>query len=524
MLRVISDTLLCSLTILAMSACVELDSGIDFREATDLPQTFNKEANDDRPSATNEPVRIVYATPPAGETPLLTFPEPLAMILIDRTGSMIATRETTHNTRCLDAVTQAETQVAELSNSGAKSFAVWTFTGSTVVQRVTYVSKDTALAVIASLRTETCAGSTPLAFAMCAAAQNLAQNRALPGNKAFLSISTDGGENNSAAAPLLTIGNTNCSGPEGDISTPGTWQNKVQTYINTTIGNIKVDNTYWKGSNVVALTGDRVLSAAAPGCSPSVQGQCDEALLGSLSNVTGGNFRKAADNTADYPCSAGSCPVPDTNSVGSRFAFTAINTNDGTINTANHSIFLFARETINVGTCGITGSSGSGDTVLRLLNPTGAQVALNDDSCGTLSNFSYTAPADGVYLITAGCFSINGCSGTVAFTVQGSLTYGASNTNNATINTVNRNVQLRPSQNIVLGTCGVTGASGVGNSFLRLFDRSGVNVAFNDDSCGALSRISYNVASGAGGTHQIRAGCSANTSCSGTIAYLITQP
>jgi hypothetical protein len=173
----------------------------------------------------------------------------------------------------------------------------------------------------------------------------------------------------------------------------------------------------------------------------------------------------------------------------------------------------------------VAGSSGTGDTILRLFGPTGAQVAVNDDSCGLLSKLTFTAPTAATYMFKAGCFSINSCSGTVAFTIGGSFAYSASNTNSATVNTVNRNVYLRPAQNIALGTCGVAGSSGTGDTFLRLFDPASTGVALNDDSCGSLlSNISYNVPAGASGTHQIRAGCFLAGSCGGTVSYLITQP
>jgi hypothetical protein len=151
-------------------------------------------------------------------------------------------------------------------------------------------------------------------------------------------------------------------------------------------------------------------------------------------------------------------------------------------------------------------------------------VAFNDDSCGLLSQLSYTAPASGTYQIRAGCFSTNPCSGTIAYTVKGACSYSATATNSATVNTVNCPVVLRPAQNIVLGTCGLVGASGTGDTFLRLFNASASEVIANDDSCGLLSNLSYTVPAGGAGTHQIHAGCFGAGTCSGTAAYLITQP
>ncbi|MCP3059029.1 serine protease [Myxococcus sp. K38C18041901] len=100
------------------------------------------------------------------------------------------------------------------------------------------------------------------------------------------------------------------------------------------------------------------------------------------------------------------------------FTFTATNTNNAQQNTTNRTVTLAAGQTIRVGTCSVTGASGTGDTYLRLANAAGTSVASNDDSCGTLSFFSYTATAAGTFTIRAGCYSSNSCSGTVAYTIQ----------------------------------------------------------------------------------------------------------
>lgn len=103
------------------------------------------------------------------------------------------------------------------------------------------------------------------------------------------------------------------------------------------------------------------------------------------------------------------------------FAYTASNTASATQNTTNQSITAAAGQIITVGTCGVTGSSASGDTYLRLQGPSATEVTSNDDACsGTASNLAYTVPtgADGTYVIRAGCYSSGSCSGTVAWTVQ----------------------------------------------------------------------------------------------------------
>ncbi len=80
-------------------------------------------------------------------------------------------------------------------------------------------------------------------------------------------------------------------------------------------------------------------------------------------------------------------------------------------------------------------------------------------------------------------------------------TYSATNTNSAAQNTVNKVVALTAGQKITLGTCGLTGASVTGDSYLRLFGPGGTEVASNDDACGGRgSSLSFTVPSGGPGT------------------------
>jgi hypothetical protein len=218
--------------------------------------------------------------------------------------------------------------------------------------------------------------------------------------------------------------------------------------------------------------------------------------------------------------------------------YSASNTNSASMNTVNHTIALTAGQVLTLGTCGVTGSSFSGDTYLRLYNPSGAQVASNDDACGGAgSNLTYTVPsgAGGNYQLRAGCYSSNSCSGTVVWTITSgttppppppssgnTLTYTASNTGSAAMNTVNQTIPLLAGQTITLGTCGVTGSSFSGDTFLRLYNPSGTQVHYSDDACGgAGSNITYLVPSGSGGNYQLRAGCYSSGSCGGTVAWTI---
>ncbi|HLM48620.1 MAG TPA: Ig-like domain-containing protein [Myxococcaceae bacterium] len=102
------------------------------------------------------------------------------------------------------------------------------------------------------------------------------------------------------------------------------------------------------------------------------------------------------------------------------------------------------------------------------------------------------------------------------------LTYSASNTSSASVNTVNQTIFLMPGQVLTLGTCGVTGASFSGDTYLRLYNPSSTQVVSSDDACGGMgSSFTYTVPAGAGGNYQLRAGCYSSGSCSGTVAWTI---
>ncbi|MGZ3460194.1 MAG: GON domain-containing protein, partial [Archangium sp.] len=100
------------------------------------------------------------------------------------------------------------------------------------------------------------------------------------------------------------------------------------------------------------------------------------------------------------------------------FTFSASNTNSATQNTTPYNVTLTAGQTLQFGTCSVSGASGSGDTYLRLYAPDGTNVAANDDYCGLLSFVGFSATQTGTYRIQAGCYSTTSCSGTVAFTIQ----------------------------------------------------------------------------------------------------------
>ena len=221
-------------------------------------------------------------------------------------------------------------------------------------------------------------------------------------------------------------------------------------------------------------------------------------------------------------------PPPPPPPPGNSYNYSATNTNSAQQNTVNQVVALTAGQKITLGTCGLTGATFTGDTWLRLAGPTGAEVASNDDACGGRgSSITFTAATAGNYTIRGGCYAAGSCTGTVAWQLTtgtpptgGSYNFTATNTNSAQQNTVNQNVTVNAGQSITLGTCGVTGGTFTGDTYLRLYNSAGTQVSSNDDACGGRgSNLSYTAT--ATGTFQIRAGCYTTGSCSGTVAWTV---
>ncbi|AKF85227.1 hypothetical protein MFUL124B02_10615 [Myxococcus fulvus 124B02] len=124
----------------------------------------------------------------------------------------------------------------------------------------------------------------------------------------------------------------------------------------------------------------------------------------------------------DRPCSSRHPFVCEkgqeaTTSNGS-FLYSATNTNSGQQNTVNHSVTLTSGMIFTVATCGVLGASAQGDTLLRLIDPYGVEVAGNDDFggvCGTASSISLRLLSSGSYTIVAGCYGSTSCGGVVSF-------------------------------------------------------------------------------------------------------------
>ena len=202
------------------------------------------------------------------------------------------------------------------------------------------------------------------------------------------------------------------------------------------------------------------------------------------------------------------------------FSYSAGNTNSAQQNTVNQLVVLNAGWEITLGSC----ATFTGDTYLRLFGPDGTQVASSDNACGGLgSRIVHRVTTSGSYEIRGGCYASTTCTGTVSWeivTVAGSYSYSASNTSSAQQNTIDQYVWIQTGRKITVGTCGLAGSSASGDTYLRIFDSNGAQVAANDDACGSLaSNLIYT--STAYVSYRIRAGCYSSSSCSGTVVWSI---
>lgn len=98
--------------------------------------------------------------------------------------------------------------------------------------------------------------------------------------------------------------------------------------------------------------------------------------------------------------------------------------------------------------------------------------------------------------------------------------YSTRNTDNAKAKTINHVIPISAGQILTVGSCGVTGSSFGGDTYLRLFGPAGTEVAFNNDACGGLgSNIRYTV--NTPGNYEVRAGCYSNNFCYGTVMWTL---
>jgi hypothetical protein len=109
----------------------------------------------------------------------------------------------------------------------------------------------------------------------------------------------------------------------------------------------------------------------------------------------------------------------------------------------------------------------------------------------------------------------------VSSSYTSSFTYHKINTANATTNTEQRSLYAYAGQVVTVGTCGIFGGSvSFGDTWLRIRNTTGSEIASNDDSCGGVgSNISFVAATT--GNYTIHAGCYSNGECAGTVAYKV---
>lgn len=121
--------------------------------------------------------------------------------------------------------------------------------------------------------------------------------------------------------------------------------------------------------------------------------------------------------SAKFICEKNSLPT----GTSGGFSFSATNTNNAQQNYASWAVDLAPTNWVplTVGTCDMPGASYTGDTYLRIFNPSGVEVAANDDACGSPklgSNLSISSGQIGTWVIHAGCYSSGSCSANVKFT------------------------------------------------------------------------------------------------------------
>ncbi|AKT37842.1 VWA domain-containing protein [Chondromyces crocatus] len=233
------------------------------------------------------------------------------IILIDRTGSMLTTRSTGRS-RCRDARTMAQTKVTEFfSKYDGGGLAIWTFNGAGVTKLTNgYVGAAEASAAIDALSPDGCTGGTPLADAICAAADELNDLKGPPTTPNLLTILTDGADNMSTGP---------CRGvASGGISNPLSWQFKARSRISPYFPHVQVNAQFWTGNQFINLrspTGPSVpqassslLPMAPPTC--TTLEQCESEFFLALTSDTGGTYDRVQDNNVAFPCSYGACPTP----------------------------------------------------------------------------------------------------------------------------------------------------------------------------------------------------------------------
>jgi hypothetical protein len=129
-------------------------------------------------------------------------------------------------------------------------------------------------------------------------------------------------------------------------------------------------------------------------------------------NFTNGQWDDLNCNTAmKFICERDLPPLINDGS----FSFNVSNTNNATQNVVIRRANFAPGSGLAIGTCGVPGATYTGDTMIRLFDANGNQIAFNDDACfGNFgSNLSIVTPSP-FFFIHVGCFGNTSCSGVVA--------------------------------------------------------------------------------------------------------------
>jgi hypothetical protein len=162
----------------------------------------------------------------SGEAPAQDFTEEHVVLVIDRSGSMQTVRAS-GLTRFAEAMVRANDFV-NLQGGLPQLFAVWTFEGSSYIREQTFADRATTRATLARLATGY--GTTPLALAVCDAADELLQFAPGIAARKVVHLISDGEENSTPQTAL-------CHGPPSTTRYPdlqeGSWQWKVRNMLKT---------------------------------------------------------------------------------------------------------------------------------------------------------------------------------------------------------------------------------------------------------------------------------------------------
>jgi len=309
------------------------------------------------------------------------------------------------------------------------------------------------------------------------------------------------------------------------------------------------NNLLWVGMEFADIKQVRCVSLldSGPNGVTDLRVQAWETSTSSWQNVMiVNNYQSGQRNTISLEYSANPTINPTALPVPSSCpAFTASNTESANQNTVGCPVTVCPGTQLTFETCNVDRKSCDGDTFLRLTDGSGNELASNDDNCGLCSGVTYefTAPCQ-EYILNQGCFEDGTCGGTTAIVTHGPTNppivqpttaptaapttgipescpaFTASNTGSASQNTVGCDMFVCPGEVLTIETCNGDGKSCNGDTFLRLLDESGAEVAMNDDGCGFCSQITHEFTSPCQ-SYALQQGCFEDGSCGG--ASVVTR-